>query len=125
MAKFNDPLARLKELSKKADDKPPASKPVANTRFENPLHEVSARDVAKAVQERSMAGQYKRKTISLPPEQVRYIKQIAQTENMGVLETYRWLIDMAIRHYDEGERPEVERRTERLTAKKSHWSSQA
>ena len=123
MAKFNDPLARLKELSR--NDKSSASKPAPETRFENPLHEVSAQEVAKAIQERSMAGQYKRKTISLPPGQVRYIKQIAQAENMGILETYRWLIDMAIRHYDEGERPEVERKTERLTAKKSHWSSQA
>ncbi len=122
MAKFNDPLARLKELSK--SDKPSAPKPAPEARFENPLHEVSAREVAKAVQERSMAGQYKRKTISLPPEQVRYIKQIAQAETMGILETYRWLIDMAIRYYDEGERPEVERKTELLTAKKSHWSSQ-
>ncbi|HFC12361.1 MAG TPA: hypothetical protein ENJ56_05915, partial [Anaerolineae bacterium] len=100
MAKFDNPLNRLKKM---ADEKPQADK-----RFENPLETFSAKDIAKATNDRSMAGQYKRKTISLPPGQVRYIKQIAQTERMGILETYRWLIDLAIRHYEEGERPEVE-----------------
>ncbi len=123
MAKFNDPLAKLRQLSQ--DDPPkPKPKPPVGGRFETPLDTVSAGDIAKATQEKSMAGQYKRKTISLPPGQVRYIKQIAAQEGMGVLETYRWLVDMAIRHYDAGERPEIVRRTEKLTARKSHWSSQ-
>lgn len=122
MAKFNDPLAKLRQLSQ---DDPPKPKQKSNrSRFETPLDSVTAGEIAKATQEKSMAGQYKRKTISLPPGQVRYIKQIAMQEGMGVLETYRWLIDMAIRHYEEGERPEIERRTEKLTARKSHWSSQ-
>ncbi len=121
MAKFNDPLAKLRKLSQ---DDPPKPKTPTRSRFETPLDGVSSSEIAKATQEKSMAGQYKRKTISLPPGQVRYIKQIAMQEGMGVLETYRWLIDMAIRHYEEGERPEIERRTEKLTARKSHWSSQ-
>jgi hypothetical protein len=122
MAKFNDPLAKLRQLSK--DDPPKPKQGASRSRFETPLDTVTSIEIAKATQEKSMAGQYKRKTISLPPGQVRYIKEIAAREGMGVLETYRWLVDMAIRHYDEGERPEIERRTEKLTARKSHWSSQ-
>ena len=122
MAKFDSPLDKLKKIAE--EKKPLSTKPVDDNRFENPLGDFSARDIAKATNDRSMAGQYKRKTISLPPEQVRFIKEIAQSERMGVLETYRWLIDIAIRHYEEGERPEVEAKTEKLTAKKTHWSSQ-
>lgn len=123
MAKFEDPLKKLRALTEE-EAAEPLKQRSGKGRFDLPFGQVTAKDVAKATQDRSMAGQYKRKTINLPPEQVKYIRQIAKQEGMGLLETYRWLIDLAIRHYETGEHPEIEGRTERLVARKTHWSSQ-
>ena len=125
MPKFDNPLQKLRQLEQSSEEKPTPSKVKKGELFDNPLGDVTAQEIAKVTQEKSMAGQYKRKTISLPPEQVRYINQIAKKEGLGVLEVYRWLIDLAISHYEAGERPEEEAKVERITAKKSHWTSKS
>lgn len=52
------------------------------------------------------AGRYYRKTILLPPEQIEYIDELRRREGVGVLEFYRWLIDIALQQYEAGARPE-------------------
>ena len=50
-----------------------------------------------------------------------YIKQIAEELGMGIMETHRWLLDIAFQAYDEGQKPAVETKTVRVKAKMTHW----
>ncbi len=95
-----------------------------SSRFNAPTDNLSKRDVRRASTKRVMIGQYQRKTITLPPEQVDYIKELAEQEGVGILEFYRWMIDTALMLYEEGERPQVSYREVRGEAAKGHWSSQ-
>lgn len=99
------------------------TKPVSDFRFDSPLTNMEPRQAAKAVQSGSYVGQYKRRTITLPPEQDEYIGEIAAREGMGKLAMYRWLLDCALSHYEAGERPDKEV-VEKATPKLKHWSSQ-
>ncbi|MCA9917702.1 MAG: hypothetical protein KC415_05505 [Anaerolineales bacterium] len=91
-------------------------------RFNSPLTEMPSQQAARAVKSGSLVGQFKRRTITLPPEQDDYIGQIAEAEGMGKLAMYRWLLDCALSHYEAGERPEKEV-IERATARLRHWTS--
>lgn len=92
--------------------------------FESPTDQLSRRDVQRASSSKAMAGQYQRKTITLPPEQVDYINDLARSEGIGLLEFYRWLIDTALMVYEDGYRPEIKAREIRSETQKGHWSSQ-
>ena len=92
-------------------------------RFDSPLTEMAPKQAAKAVKSGSYAGQYKRRTITLPPEQDEYIGEIAKAEGMGKLAMYRWLLDCALSHYEAGERPDKQM-VHKATPKFKHWSSQ-
>ena len=105
-----------------------ASRPAAastSKRFDSPTDQLSRRDVNRAATNKVMAGQYQRKTITLPPEQVEFIGQLAAKEGIGVLEFYRWLVDTALMVYEDGFRPEIRAREVRSETRKGHWSSQA
>lgn len=112
------------ELDKAESAAKPTKRPKAQSsyRFNSPLTEMPSQRAAKAVKSGSLVGQYKRRTITLLPEQDEYIDQIAKAEGMGKLAMYRWLIDCALSHYEAGERPEKEV-VERATAKLKHWTS--
>ena len=51
------------------------------------------------------AGQYKRKTITLLPGQIQYIDHFAEENGLGILATYRWLVDLGLQAYEAGRRP--------------------
>jgi hypothetical protein len=99
------------------------AKTKSSFRFDSPLTEMPAKQAAKAIKSGSLVGQYKRRTITLPPEQDEYIGEIARQEGMGKLAMYRWLLDCALSHYEAGERPE-KKVVQKATPKLRHWSSQ-
>lgn len=82
-----------------------------------------ARDIALATGDKSMAGQYKRKQILIPPAQLEYIRSKAKELSVSQAELFRWLIDYGLTALDEGIEPEVEVVDVRGEAKKTHWTS--
>jgi hypothetical protein len=68
------------------------------------------------------AGQYDRKTITLPPKQIRLIDQLRRKEGIGILAFYRWLIDQGLQAYERGARPQP---TDKVVHEVDlgHWSS--
>ena len=84
----------------------------------------SARDIALATGEKSMAGQYKRKQILIPPAQLNYIRDKAREVGLSQAALFRWLIDYGLNALDNGVLPEVEIVEVRGEARLSHWSSQ-
>ncbi|MCI0728574.1 MAG: hypothetical protein L0332_17895 [Chloroflexi bacterium] len=122
MDSLNDLFNELDDAEKATKGKKrPAGK--SSFRFDSPLAEMPADQAAKAVKSGSRVGQYRRRTIVLPPEQDDYVGQIAQQEGMGKLAMYRWLLDCALSHYEEGQRPEKEV-VSKATPKMRHWSSE-
>lgn len=65
-----------------------------------------------------------RKTIYLPQTQIDYIRSLAEANNMGVMEFYRWLVDNALLAYEAGTRPKIINKQIRNEAEVMHWSSQ-
>ena len=128
---FNDPLDVLNALdasSEPEQNAPKPSKPKSRKSrkpsFDDPLEAVSSQQINRATESKGMAGRFKRKTFLIYPQQLDYLYQIAEAEGMGVMETHRWLMDVALKAYDEGTRPEVETKTVRVRAKMKHWSGQ-
>lgn len=123
--KFKSPLDQLKKTPKK----PPSSNPAPRRRkaFSAPTDTLTDSDIhtASGHAKASKAGQYQRKTITLPPQQIDYITQLAQENQLSTLAFYRWLIDHALNCYEAGDRPEIVIREVRGEARKSHWSGQA
>jgi len=83
-----------------------------------------ARDIALATGDKSMAGQYKRKQILIPPAQLEYVRRKAKELGVSQAELFRWLIDYGLTALDEGIEPEVEVVDVRGEAKKTHWTSE-
>jgi hypothetical protein len=81
------------------------------------------RDIAVATDDRSMAGNYKRKQILIPPGQLLYIKKKAKELGVSQAELFRWLIDYGLAALDSGIEPEVEVVDVRGETKKAHWTS--
>lgn len=92
--------------------------------FKRPTDRLNRSTVQRAVQEdTTIAGNYKRKTITLPPEQIDLIDELRRQHGVGVLAMYRWLIDQGLQAYEEGARPEPDDDVVH-DIKVSHWSSQ-
>lgn len=104
-------------------DPSPATKKQKRQPFSTGLEGMPAGDAARATSSKSMAGRYKRMTITLLPGQIQHVRDLAERERMGLLEFVRWLIDLALQEYEVGRRPELEARVIRGEAKKGHWSS--
>ncbi|MBK8989746.1 MAG: hypothetical protein IPM39_27420 [Chloroflexi bacterium] len=85
---------------------------------------VNARDIAVATGDKTMAGQYMRKQILVPPAQLQYIRRKAKELGVSQAELFRWLIDYGLAALDNGVKPEIEVVDVRGEAKKSHWTSQ-
>lgn len=85
----------------------------------------SARDIALATGDRTMAGQYKRKQILIAPAQLEYVREKARELGLSQAALFRWLIDYGLSALDEGVTPEVEIVQVRGEAKLSHWTSKA
>lgn len=83
----------------------------------------SARDIAVATGDRTMAGQYKRKQILIAPAQLDYVREKARELGLSQAALFRWLIDYGLSALDEGITPEVKIVAVRGEAKLSHWTS--
>jgi len=83
-----------------------------------------ARDIAVAIGDKAMAGQYKRKQILIPPAQLEFIRRKARELRLSQAELFRWLIDYGLVALDQGIKPEIEVVDVRGEAQKSHWTSQ-
>jgi hypothetical protein len=124
---FTDPVDLVDSLDDQAASRPKgASGQSARARSKSFTADppMNARDVALATGDRTMAGQYKRKQILIPPAQLQYVKRKARELGVSQAELFRWLIDYGLDALDSGVKPEVQVVDVRGEAKKSHWSSQ-
>jgi hypothetical protein len=111
MSDYN-PLAKLE------DDRPGKKK-----QFDSATERLSRDTVRQAITPGSVqAGQYDRKTITLPPQQIDYIDRLRKKEGVGVLAFYRWLIDQGLQNYEQGARPQPQDRAVH-DLQLEHWSS--
>ncbi len=88
------------------------------------LPTANARDIAVATGDKTMAGQYKRKQVLIPPAQLEYIRRKAREMRISQAELFRWLIDYGLTALDQGVVPEIEVVDVRGETQKSHWTSQ-
>ena len=123
------PPAKPKASKPKTQTKPreniaPASqKPSSKKDTFSQQTQLTARDIAVATDDKMVVGNYKRKQILLPPNQIEHIAQRARALGMSQLALYRWMVDYALNALDEGIEPEIEVVQIRGEARKSHWSS--
>jgi hypothetical protein len=82
-----------------------------------------ARDIAVATGDKTMAGQFKRKQILIPPAQLEYIRRKARELRLSQAELFRWLIDYGLMALDQDVEPEIEVVDVRGETLKSHWTS--
>lgn len=124
MARKN--FSQPNDLVSGLDDRAPAAPRGARGRgkafTEAPL--ANARDIALATGDKTMAGQYKRKQILIPPAQLEYIRRKAKEIGVSQAELFRWLIDYGLLALDQGVKPDIEVVDVRGEARKSHWTSQ-
>jgi hypothetical protein len=76
--------------------------------FDTGLEEVSHQEAARATASKSMAGQYKRYTVYLPPADIAHLKEIAEGIGLSHAETCRWFFQQMFLYYEQGLRPETE-----------------
>ena len=120
----DDLISSLDDLSPSRSSSKSPSRRGRKTFVEEDQHRPSARDIALATDDRSMAGQYKRKQILIPPAQLNYIRDKAQELGLSQAALFRWLIDYGLTAIDEGIYPEVEVVQVRGEARKYHWTSE-
>ena len=120
----DDLISSLDDLSSARPSAKSPSRRGRKTFVEENDHQPSARDIALATDDRSMAGQYKRKQILIPPAQLNYIRDKAQELGLSQAALFRWLIDYGLTAIDEGIYPEVEVVQVRGEARKYHWTSE-
>jgi hypothetical protein len=94
------------EILKQLAEKPEPAKPRKKGQFDSGMEGVTSSQVSKATADTTRAGNYRRKTITLPPAQIDYIEELAADERLGKLAFYRWLIDQGLQAYEDGNRPE-------------------
>ncbi|MEM7113579.1 MAG: hypothetical protein AAF614_14165 [Chloroflexota bacterium] len=122
--RFTTPDDLLSGLDDLAPTSPRPSKRGRKTFIDESQNQPSARDIALATDDRSMAGQYKRKQILIPPAQLDYIRDKAQELGLSQAALFRWLIDYGLTAIDEGILPEVQVVQVRGEARKYHWTSE-
>ena len=95
----------------------------SETKFSDPFKNLPTTSALRATESQSVrAGQYRRKTITLPPAQIEYISQAAGKMGIGILAFYRWLIDQGLLVYDSGIEPELTPKPEHDLEVKHHTS---
>ena len=116
---FSSPNDLISGLDDLAPKKPAKTRKTFTEQAGGP----SARDIALVTGEKSMAGQYKRKQILIPPAQLNHIRDKAREVGLSQAALFRWLIDYGLNALDNGVMPEVEIVEVRGEARLSHWSS--
>lgn len=112
MDNFDDPLAAL-------SNKPATPKAAA---FDDALAAISPATMAQATGQKPEPKMI-RKTIYMPSAQLAYIRQIAADQEMGLMATFRWLLDYSLQKYDGGIRPKMETAEIRKVARLGHPTS--
>lgn len=121
MSKFKNPLDQMAAMPEPEKPQQPASKRKKVGDFSNPLTTVSDQDKARAVGSSLVAGQYIRRTFTFTPGQLRRIKEIARELHIAETGIARWLIDVGLQAWEEGERPELEEASVKLEPKLRDW----
>lgn len=122
---FTDPNDLVSSLDDLAQVKPKAAQPArGRSKSFTPEPAADPRDIATAIDDRSMAGIYKRKQILIPPGQLAYVRKKAKELGVSQAELFRWLIDYGLSALDSGVKPQVEVVDVRGETQKSHWTSQ-
>jgi hypothetical protein len=106
------------------EDRAPAQPKSGRGKSFTQVPAANARDIALATGDKTMAGQYKRKQILIPPAQLEHIRGKARDIGVSQAELFRWLIDYGLTALDQGVEPEIKIVDVRGEAKKSHWTSQ-
>jgi hypothetical protein len=76
--------------------------------FSTGLESVSYGQAARATGSKSMAGQYKRYTVYLAPEEIARFKDVAADVGLSQAETGRWFFQHMFQLYEDGLRPRTE-----------------
>ncbi len=114
-----DPLSPLDSGNKKKKTSSRNKK-----QFNSPTSRLSKKSVRQTTTSKAkQAGQYDRKTITLLPEQIAYIAEIAQAEGVGILALYRWLIDQGLQNYENGATPQPTQQVNH-DIQLNHWTSE-
>ena len=101
---FDDSLSFLNEV-----EEPKATpKRKSAESFNTGLEQVSATQAARATGSKSMAGQYKRFTLYLRPEDIEEFKRISGKIGLSQAETGRWFFQHMFKLFEQGTRPETE-----------------
>ncbi len=101
-----DPLSELENKNEASPSKENRKQSTRHKQFDSATARLNTGQVRSVVTPESVrAGQYDRKTITLPPKQIRLIDQLRRNEGIGILAFYRWLIDQGLQAYEEGSRP--------------------
>lgn len=76
--------------------------------FSTGLESVSYGQAARATASKSMAGQYKRYTVYLSPEDIARFRDVAADVGLSQAETGRWFFQHMFQLYEKGLRPKTE-----------------
>jgi hypothetical protein len=76
--------------------------------FSTGLETVSYGQAARATASKSMAGQYKRYTVYLSPEDIAKFREVAADIGLSQAETARWFFQHMFMLYEKGLRPKTE-----------------
>jgi len=76
--------------------------------FSTGLESVSYSQAARATASKSMAGQYKRYTVYLSPEDIIRFKEVAADVGLSQAETGRWFFQHMLSSFEKGLRPKTE-----------------
>jgi hypothetical protein len=107
-AKPEDSLEFLDEIEESTVRRSASRKKRRDEAFSTGLESVSYGEAARATGSKSMAGQYKRYTVYLSPEDIARVKEIAADVGLSQAETSRWIFQHMFQLYDEGVRPKTE-----------------
>jgi len=117
MSKFDDPLAAMRQSK---DERPKKNR---KRPYDEPLRRVDKRQAAKATGKDNLtAGQYVRRQFTFLPAQLEMIGTVADSLNLSQNAAARWLIDVGLKAYVDGERPEIEAVEVRHQPKLRDWS---
>jgi hypothetical protein len=118
-----DPLKELDSKDEAAPQKETRKRSSRRKQFDSATAGLNTSQIRSVTTPDSVkAGQYDRKTITLPPKQIRLIAQLRRKEGVGILAFYRWLIDQGLQAYERGERPQPADKVVH-EVDLGHWSS--
>lgn len=114
--KFSDPLAQMRQTSGDDGRK-------GKSKYDEPLRQVDRRQAAKATaKDNMMAGQFMRRQFLFSPGQLDMIVRVGEELNLSQNAAARWLIDVGLEAYMNGERPDIEVVEVRAQPRLKDWS---